>query len=226
MKHAKDMKRLLDISTQTFQCVNGFKAHLKECIADAIDEKVASEGGVNMSILEGMLNNLENKIVNKIETVAAVATVEATRTGDGISNLPLINAGVAQVPSLHQFSYADEKGQMRHWCVPESFLFPKEASLKTGWRLWLTGAVHFDDSKTPWKVKPYRELTERDMKCEAMKGDVKAWRGIFKLMESAVTMPGDETCVDQAFVDSSYETAYGFLKTNYSYIFLNAGDAT
>ena len=97
--------------------------------------------------------------------------------------------------------------------------------MKTGWQLWLTRAVHFDDSNTPWKVKPYRELTERDMKCEAMKGDVKAWRGIFKLMESAVTMPGDETRVDQVFVDSSYETAYGFLKANYSYIFLNAGDA-
>ena len=28
------------------------------------------------------------------------------------------------------------------------------------------------------------------------------------------------------FVDSSYDTAYGSLKTNYSYIFLNARDAT
>ena len=86
----------------------------------------------------------------------------------------MTNAGAAQVPSPHQFFYKDEEGQMKHWCVPESFLLPKEANLSTGWRLWLTEAVHFDDSNTPWKVKPYRHLGERDMKCKAMKNDIKA----------------------------------------------------
>jgi len=114
---------------------------------------------------------------------------------------------------------------MKHWCVPESFLLPKEANLSTGWRLWLTEAVHFDDSNTPWKVKPYRHLGERDMKCKAMKNDIKAWRGIYKLMESAATLPSDEFEINQTFVDSSFQTAYHFLKTNYSYIFFNTEDA-
>ena len=66
---------------------------------------------------------------------------------------------------------------MKHWYVPESFLLLKEANLSTGSRLWLIGAVHFGDSNTSWKVKPYRHLGERDTKCEAMKNDIKAWRG-------------------------------------------------
>ena len=108
---------------------------------------------------------------------------------------------------------------MKHWCVPESFLLPKEANLSTGWQLWLTGAVHFDDSNTSRKVKPYRHLSERDMKCKAMKNYIKAWRGIYKLMESAAIMPSDEFEINQTFVDSNFQTAYHFFKTNYSYIF-------
>ena len=46
------------------------------------------------------------------------------------------------------------------------------------------------------------------------------------MMESAATMPGGKKIeINQKFVDSSLQTAYHFLNTNYSYIFLNTEDA-
>ena len=120
-------------------------------------------------------------------------------------NMPQADAGIAGTPTDHQFVFADANGRMKHWPVPESFEFPKDATLFDGWRVWLVGGVHYDDGKA-WKVKPYRELKGGDMKTKAMKEDLKHWRGIYSLMESAVTLPSDKAEITQEVVLSTLST--------------------
>ena len=139
-------------------------------------------------------------------------------------NMPQADAGIAGTPTDHQFVFADANGRMKHWPVPESFEFPKDATLFDGWRVWLVGGVHYDDGKA-WKVKPYRELKGGDMKTKAMKEDLKHWRGIYSLMESAVTQKSDKADITQEVVLSTYQLAYTMLQTKYSYIFVGSNDA-
>ena len=95
---------------------------------------------------------------------------------------------------------------MKHWPVPESFGFPKGATLIDGWRFWLEGGFHFDEGGKPWKVKPYRELKGGDMKTKAMKDDLQKWRSVYSLMESAVTLPSDKADITQEVVLSTFNS--------------------
>ena len=60
-----------------------------------------------------------------------------------------------------------------------------------------------------------------DLKHKSKKTDLKAWRGIFKLMEKAVTVPESMSSIDNEFVSKSYQDATDYLKANYRafYIF-------
>ena len=82
------------------------------------------------------------------------------------------------------------------------------------------GSVHIDGSDA-WKIKPYRMLKEIDLKHKSKKTELKAWRGIFKLMEKAVTVPESMSSIDNEFVSKSYQDATDYLKANYRafYIF-------
>ena len=81
------------------------------------------------------------------------------------------------------------------------------------------GSVHIDGSDA-WKIKPYRMLKESDLKHKSKKTDLKAWRGIFKLMEKAVTVPESMISIDNEFVSKSYQDATDYLKANYSFLYI------
>ena len=77
-----------------------------------------------------------------------------------------------------------------------------------------------------WKIKPFRELSEGDLKLKASKSDLKTWRSVYRLMETAITIPANFSDLDMSFVNSSYEIATEMLKTNYSFLFArNNGEA-
>ena len=83
------------------------------------------------------------------------------------SNFPAVNCNTVNVPTPFQFYYADEKKQMKYWCIPKSFQFPSGATRGIGWRKWLMGSVHVDGI-TPWNVKPYHLLKESDLKSKSL----------------------------------------------------------
>ena len=76
-----------------------------------------------------------------------------------------------------------------------------------------------------WKIKPYRELSEGDLKLKTSKSDLETWRSIYRLMETSITIPADFSDLDIDFVNSSYEAATEMLKTNYSFLFANDSKA-
>ena len=75
------------------------------------------------------------------------------------------------------------------------------------------------------KIKPYRELSEGDLKLKTSKSDLETWRSIYRLMETSITIPADFSDLDIDFVNSSYEAATEMLKTNYSFLFANDSEA-
>ena len=226
VEHAKKLGEVFDVCTRLEHKIDDFGERLTSAVKDAIDEKVKAEGGVNMSILKDLLGELQESLSTDIQAVAASNIAQsAAVTGDGVSNLPQVDAGIAGTPTDHQFVFADANGSMKHWPVPESFEFSKGATLIDGWRVWLVGGVHFDEGGKPWKVKPYRELKGGDMKTKAMKDDLKKWRSVYSLMESAVTLPSDKADITQEVVLSTYQLAYTMLQNNFSYIFVGSDDA-
>merc|ERR1719217_1554988 len=127
------------------------------------------EDSVNMSILQRLLSELEGRITSKIESVAEVANTNSnsddSEAGDRVGRVR-----VPRVPGPHQFHYADLKGEMKYWCVPESFRLPRGTTRKAGWALWFLGSVCSEEG-VDWKIKPFRELSEGDLKLKASKSD-------------------------------------------------------
>ena len=106
-----------------------------------------------------------------------------------------VRARAPRVPGPHQFYYADAKGDMKYWCVPESFRLPRGTTCKAGWRLWFCGSVCSWEG-VDWKIKPYRELSEGDLKLKTSKSDLETWRSIYRLMETSITIPADFSDLD------------------------------
>ena len=188
-------------------------------ISDAVDKKVAAEGGVNSAILDRKLQDLQRTLAAKIDTAVDTAVKASQNSGTSSENAVVVSSDNVHEPTPYQFHYSDEKGHMKYWCVPESFQFPRDATRLNGWRKWLLGSVHIDGG-TAWKVKPYRNLSKGDLKCQSQKNDLKAWRGVFKLMEKAVTLPEKDEDINAAFVVSSYQVATDYLKDNYSFLYI------
>jgi len=224
ISHAKDIKKVLDISTETKASVDDFRACLNDCIKNAIDEKVEMEDGVNMSILQKMLSELEGRITSKIDSVAEVANPHSNSEDSEDGGQGLCRAQAPRVPGPHQFHYADMNGELKYWCVPESFRLPRETTRKAGWGFWFHGTVCKEEG-VAWKIKPFRELSEGDLKLKKTKQDLKTWRSVYRLMETAITIPADFSELDSSFVNSSYEEATEMLKTNYSFLFANNAEA-
>jgi ABC-type methionine transport system ATPase subunit len=66
VKHSKLIKKVLEVCERTDAKVDTFMEHLNESVADAVDAKVAAEGGVNSSILKSTIQDLKDEILGKI----------------------------------------------------------------------------------------------------------------------------------------------------------------
>ena len=60
---------------------------------------------------------------------------------------------------------------------------------------------------------------------KASKQDLKTWRSVYRLMETAITIREAFSDLGTSFVNSSYEEATEMLRTNYSFLFANNAEA-
>ena len=131
-----------------------------------------------------------------------------------------------RIPTVFQFHYKDYMGNMRFWCVPESFAFPQEINRWNGWRKWLCGTIVVDGSCT-WKIKPFRYLKRRDFKLPALQLAFSGeWKLIFSKMMSApgVEIPHRVDDITEDILRSNYAMATAYLRENFSYIFQQPED--
>ena len=93
-------------------------ANLKQAVSDAVEAKVAAEGGVNITILQSTLQQMKDEIFGKIESIQ-VAQDQLLHEEIKATNFDLEDA----VRLAGPFEFHD-KGA--NWPIPESSQFPKE----------------------------------------------------------------------------------------------------
>ena len=147
VSHNKKLDQIMAKCDATHDMVSGFKDDMCTHIFQAVDEKVAGEGGVNHSTLQVSLEGLKNEILKWLESVSFNSRDRIGPTED----LPQVGGAVFAVASPHQFVY---KGKF--WCLPEAFQFPVGATRQSGWRMWLTGSSFMDpDGTKEWRLKSF-----------------------------------------------------------------------
>lgn len=58
VSHAKAITKVFNICMSNKDALNDFKAELKTAVADAVDAKVAADGGINQAIMKAQLDTL------------------------------------------------------------------------------------------------------------------------------------------------------------------------
>ena len=77
--HARSLKQVNDKCDAIYEGQQSVREDLNQAVSDAVDEKVASEGGVNLSIMNSSLDSLKNDILSRLESL--------TITTKGLSQL-------------------------------------------------------------------------------------------------------------------------------------------
>ena len=216
--------RLLDNCHQLLvlngEALNKFRDDLKEAVADAVDKKVAAEGGVNRSILEEQLEKLNT---NMRGMVRDILTQSSTNNAAVLRHdqLEQVVNPIIRIPEPTQFSYTDSKGNTVATCIPHTFEFPSHTNRYNGWRKWLCGQTFVHEGNT-WQLPPFRQLKGKHFSEKSSRIFNSEWKPIFsKMMEAS----GNETIpeeVTEQFITDSFERGTGLLRENFSYIFLKA----
>lgn len=217
VSHTQAIKQVQQVVDETKAYVVTFKEDLKLAVSDAVDAKVESEGGVNMSILKNVVDDLKKDLFEKIESI----TIKPCDADAQLPDIPLVSKPV-KVPSRNQFVYNGA-----FWYLPVTFQFPDGATRFAGWKKWLVGAIHIDGSQR-WKVKPYRKLVGKDIPSKAQQNIFKnEWKPIFsKMMEAPELVVPSHDNITEDVVRDTYEVASNFLRTQYEYIFAKPDGVT
>lgn len=209
VSHTQAINEVKQVVTETKAYVITFKDDLKRAVSDAVDAKVESEGGVNMSILQNVVDALKKDLFEKIESIM----IKPSET-DTQPEIPLVT-GEVKVPSRNQFVYNGA-----FWHLPESFQFPDGATRYSGWKKWLVGAIHIDGTQR-WRVKPYCKLVGKDIPSKVQQKIFKnEWKPIYsKMMEAPGLIVPSYDDITEDDVRNTYEIATNFLRSQYEYIF-------
>ena len=114
MFHTPAIKEVQRVVSETKACVVTFKEDLKQAVSDAVDAKVESEGGVNMSILKDVVADLKKDLFEKLESIM----IKPSNADAQLPDIPLVS-GPVKVPSRNQFQYNGA-----FWHLPATFQFP------------------------------------------------------------------------------------------------------
>mgnify|MGYP006157755839 CR=1 FL=1 len=178
--------------------VRVMRVDLKTIIHEAIDEKVEASGGINTSMLDKRLGNMEKRLAEKMDSLDVQA--EPTHVVCTIPNLidalekPVVATG-------NQFCYRGH-----YWCVPESFSLPREADHLSRWHMWLKGMVIVSNNVT-YRIKPFRLFQGVDFPSKAVMFDyANKWMPIFGMMEQYGGF-SVRNVVDDEFVHSLFNLA-------------------
>ena len=158
--HSIQLQGVIDICGEVKDAVVTLETTIKDTIHSAIDEKVKSDGNVNLTILTDALekfrvDTLEDLVDRLSSSSAPSSAIQET------VNAPIITANCLT------FMY-----DKRSWCVPKSFTFPENTNLSNAWRRWWLGSI-VSESGQQYKIKAYRLLSDKDLPTAKAKNDLK-----------------------------------------------------
>jgi len=103
---------------------------LEESVAEAIGKKVNVDGGINSSILDERLKNMENVLLQRIDQVSG------SNGAPPIVRVPCDGAEIDLEARKQLFLIGG-----KFYCVPLNFAFPAGITCLNGWSLWLWGRL-------------------------------------------------------------------------------------
>jgi hypothetical protein len=163
VKHTQSINKVLTVCANTEAKVDSFMDGLRQAVSDAVDAKVASEGGVNISILKSTLQEMKDEIFGKIESVK----VNNNNASAELEQNDIPIADTVQVAGPFEFHY---KGT--NWPILETFQFPKETKRLQGWRMWLKGSLVVVGSQQ-YRIKPFSKMSGHDLHSKELKNEYK-----------------------------------------------------
>jgi hypothetical protein len=213
VEHQQAIKDVHAVCIETRNTVAQFRNDIEKLISEAVDAKVASEGGVNLSILRDVVGSLKAELLEKLDSI----TIRSSDNDGSNGGVPAVSPTVV-LAGPFQFTYGGTC-----WCLPKSFQFPHGTMRFRGWTKWLRGAIHIDGVQR-WRVKPYRKLLGKDIYSESQRNIYKnEWKPIFsKMMEApGLCVPKNTDDITDDILSESYKIATTYLKSSFEYIFLN-----
>ena len=215
--HMRQIKSVKETCEEIKMELQGMREGLKTIIHEAIDEKVESSGGINTALLDKRLGDMEQRLLEKMDTLENFQSVKPLTCVPLRPNL--VDASEEPiVATCNQFFYRG-----RFWCVPESFCLPRETNRFNGWCMWLQGMIVVSQNVT-YCIKPIRLFQGVDFPSKAVKFDFSnKWSLIFSMMELYYDFLLPDV-VDDEFVCCSFDLSTDYLKIRASYIWRKAKD--
>ena len=177
--HSIDIQKSIDLCFEVKDAV----LHLDETIAttinSTIDEKVKSDGNVNLTIMTKALATFRKDLLEHL--VPMLPTTIAARSSQPAGGEFDVHDSTAVIAADDcTFSYFGKK-----WCVPESFAFPDGVNLFNAWRRWWLGTI-ISVEKQQYKIMPFRLISDKMLPSSRLKNDLKnKWRPILTKMMQA-----------------------------------------
>ena len=225
VSHMKAIKQVLNVSLAIENRSDLFAADLKVAVAEAIDDKVTADGGMNQATMktamQGMLADFRTELCNDLRIPTSGRGIQSNEVG------PASLGTETRTPTANQFQYQDSKGTMKFWCLPKSFSFCHDTKRFDGWRKWLKGATVIDADGNRWHTKPFRLLRGRDFHSLLMqRAFAGEWMPIFSVMMEApdINIPSIVDDITEEILIGSYDAATAHLKEKFSYIFRQSDD--
>ena len=97
--------------------ISDFRRHLSDSVSEAIDKKVRADGGINSSILDEQIKNMEALLLQRMDDL------ENSNTHH-VSVVPGADGYVLDISGLQKRSLFTYDGKF--WCMPKDFAFPIE----------------------------------------------------------------------------------------------------
>ena len=204
VSHNKKLDQIMAKCDATHDMVSGFKDDMCTHIFQAVDEKVAGEGGVNHSTLQVSLEGLKNEILKWLESVSFNSRDRIGPTED----LPQVGQPTCQ---KHFSSLC--RSHSPKWMENVAYRIKFHGS---GWYKRMATQI----------ILPIKGI---DLHSPALKNmHTTQWKPIFSMMEKApnLNIPSKVEDINDKFIRSSYNIATEYSRSCVSYIFSGTQEAT
>ena len=190
---------------------------VKDAVSEAVEEKSIQNGHLTADRLKAMFEDYHSSVVTAIDEKISKINCHNNNTAD-VADTAFVADGFAEgepekTGNDKNYRLYSFGGKM--WHVPKNFIFPNDANISSGWRLWMVGqpAYQYKDKSAP--VRPFRYLNSKFLPKDVRRTYKLHWLPIFELMCQAPRMNFELP------VDESFEIGYEYLQQQVTYIFDN-----
>jgi hypothetical protein len=123
VEHQQAIKEAHAVCTETRNTITQFRNGIEKAISVAVDAKVASEGGVNLSILRDVVGSLKAELLEKLDSIPIRSSDNDGSNGDVLAVNPTV-----MLAGPFQFTMGEHVGA----CLNHSNLLMARCNLEGG----------------------------------------------------------------------------------------------